>query len=167
VLSKTARRCKRPFLLLEVMIAFALIVLCALPLIAPYLEIVKEQKQFNVKMELDHASHLFYVMLLEQLHNNKIDWKDIHSSAILPLTADHWKAIGYSSPLPFVGSYHFKEIKNKSDKKKAWNGYLFRLTLAFVDKRVQENPPKINFPYTVCLVRHVNQEASDASTDKK
>lgn len=99
------RKTKRAFLLLEVLIAFALVTLCAIPLIYPHAAIYRTQKEFVNKIELDHEVNLIYVNLLEKLHRNEIPLEDIRHETLftLPQTIK-----GYT------GTYHFETIREKS-----------------------------------------------------
>jgi hypothetical protein len=63
--------------LLEVLIAFALIALCVLPLIYPHVAIYKAQNKFARKLELDHVVNLLYGKVLEKLYMNTIPWADL------------------------------------------------------------------------------------------
>lgn len=70
---------KRHFLLLEVMIAFALIVMCILPLIYPHTFILTSQRKFIHKVDLDHQVNRIYADIVERLYRNGIPWNDIIS----------------------------------------------------------------------------------------
>lgn len=99
------RKSKHSFLLLEVLIAFALVTLCAIPLIYPHTAIYRAQREFVSKIELDHEVNLIYVDLLQKLHRNEIPLADIRNETLftLPQTIN-----GYT------GTYQFKTIREKS-----------------------------------------------------
>ena len=73
---------KRYVSLLEVLIAFALIVLCVLPLIYPHVAMFKSQKAFIRKVELDHVVNLLYAKILEKLYMNSIPWQELGDGKI-------------------------------------------------------------------------------------
>jgi len=76
---------KRHFLILEVLIAFSLIVLCILPLLHPHFYIYKTQKSFLNRTKLNHAVNLFYTNILEKMHTNEIKLQDVLSNRVVPV----------------------------------------------------------------------------------
>src|ERR1700722_13895 len=89
---------KRPFLMLEVLIAFALITLCATPLIYPHVSMIKAQKEFINKMKINHSVNLIYVNILEKLHRNEIPLQDIEDKKLFNVEAEELKDIsGYKA----------------------------------------------------------------------
>lgn len=98
---------KRPFLLLEVLIALALVALCAIPLIYPHVAIYLSQKEFVSKIELDHKVSLNYVNILEKLHRNEISLDDIRNETLFTLPE------GMNG---YIGTYSFHIIKEKFSK---------------------------------------------------
>lgn len=65
---------KKYFQLLEVMIALAIVSLCAIPLIYPHIFMSRQQQILKRELGYDHIANLIYVDLLEQLYINKIGW---------------------------------------------------------------------------------------------
>ena len=93
---------KRPFLLLEVLIAFAIVVGCILPLIYPHVMMYKSKKQFEDDIQKNHMANLLYVDILEKLHRNEIAWREIEEK----------KEFSFEKGR-FRGSYKFEEEKHK------------------------------------------------------
>jgi hypothetical protein len=65
---------RRPFMLLEVMIAFALVLSAFLPLIYPHYFIYQQQRQFIAKIEIDMLVNSLYAAILVQMQTNQISW---------------------------------------------------------------------------------------------
>src|SRR5690349_12587266 len=105
--------CKRPVVLLEVLIAFALVVLCALPLIYPHVFILKSEKAFVASIELDHAVNLLFANCLEKLYQNQIAWHQIESGKETTIESSLLEESGFNGYLPFNGTYKFVEEKHK------------------------------------------------------
>ncbi len=155
---------KRHMLLLEVLIALALIALCAIPLIAPQVSMLTQQTAFIQRMELDHAAHLLYVRILEQLHLNRIDWNDVETKRMIPITQDMLKASGFNKNLPYTGSLYFDIIKHKFDDPKEWNAY--RVKLTFVFHRTHKEEDKAEYAYITTIVRHHMMQTRKSETDE-
>ena len=64
---------KRAFTLLEVLIAFLLIVICLVPLLAPYPFIYRQQKKIVEELEIDRLASLAFVDLLSKIYKKEID----------------------------------------------------------------------------------------------
>lgn len=69
-----SRRKKRPFLLLEVMIAFAIVALCMLPLIVPNVWMITVGRSSIRDLEQERYVNLIYASIVEKLYENKIPW---------------------------------------------------------------------------------------------
>lgn len=152
-------RRKRPFLLLEVLIAFALVIFCAIPLIAPHVDMFRAQRSWLDKEELDHAVNLLYVDLLEKLYTNKIDWITLRGEPEVIITPEMLKEAGYTKPLYFTGKYKFTLDRFKPKKEDQFNLYLYDLTFSFVpialakaDTETQKKQ-SIDFNYKVFVAR--------------
>jgi hypothetical protein len=141
---------KRHFLLLEVLIAFALIVLCVFPLISPHSVMLRSQSQFIRKIELDHLVNLLYGHITEQLYFNKIPWQDLENGTVFPVTNELLSAAGFTALLPFEGTYTFNEKKRKpkkdDEKVDEYVLYIFELKFAFHPSG--ESPSKNDQIYT-------------------
>jgi len=119
--------------LLEVLIAFALIVLCVLPLIYPHVAIYKAQNTFVRKIELDHVVNLLYGRVLEKLYMNTIPWNDL-AQTTFHVDGELLKEVQFNKPFYFTGSYNFFETPSKFKPKKPENYslHLYKLTFNFV-----------------------------------
>lgn len=132
---------KRHFLLLEVMIAFALIVLCALPLIYPHTFILRMQKEFIQEVELDHYVNAHFADLVEQMYKNQTSWDLISGAKTLDLNPPN---------LPFKGTLQFKKLKDKPDDDPTYTVFLFEITYAFTQK--------LTYTYHLMVIRDLTGE---------
>lgn len=124
---------KRQILLLEVLIAFAIIVLCIFPLIYPHAAMARAQRQFIKKIELDQAvSHLF-AQVYQDLLTNKIEWRDIESKRQFEVSSKDLEKFNNNKSMPYKGSYHFEEVihKPKSDTPPETIAYIYNLVFDF------------------------------------
>lgn len=136
---------KRYITLLEVLIAFVLIVLCILPLIYPHVAIYKSQNRLVKQIELDHAVNLLYAKILEKLYLNSIRWGDIESR-VFSIDEPMLKEAGFNHSLHYIGSYNFFEEKPlfKPKKKGApLSVHLLTLTFNFLPKEYENATDEI------------------------
>lgn len=146
-------------MLLEVLIAFAIVALCAIPLISPHAVMLKAQRQFVRKMELDHAVNLLYGNVLEKLYLNKINWTELTLQNPFEITPDLLKEAHYDKPFGYSGSYVFTEDKHKPEKLGNYNLFQFTLRFTFLpdefknskDELKQKNT--LEYKYKVFIVR--------------
>lgn len=144
-------------MLLEVLIAFVIVVLCAIPLIYPHTAMLKAQNQFVRKMELDHAVNLLYGHVVEKLYLNKFNWNDINMTAF-DVTDEMLKEAHYDKPLQYQGSFAFIEENHKPKEIGNYNLYQYNLVFTFIpnelkNKKELKPEDKLTYRYTVFLVR--------------
>lgn len=151
---------RRHILLLEVLIAFAIIALCVLPLIYPHVFILRSEKKFNATVELDHTVNLLYASILQKLYQNEIAWSDMEKGTELPVDPSLLEAIGYKKELPFNGTYQFTEIKHRPRSAADITAYLFSLKFSFTPKsqlfleKISSEPETIVYQYEVAMERN-------------
>lgn len=149
---------KRPVMMLEAMIAFALVVLCALPLIAPHTAMLKAQRQFIRKVDLDHTVNLLYASVLEQLYMNTIGWSDLMRP--FPIHKEDLERLGFSNGLGYEGSYQFQiESRKPKDENSPYMLYLFNLTFHLIPEALSKATDDVKrdnaqiYTYKVFIVR--------------
>lgn len=153
---------KRPILLLEVMIAIALIVMAAIPLIYPHIYLLRTQRHFMDKVALDHAVNLHYVDLLERLYKNEISWAAILNELEFPVTEEQFQKAGFNMSLPFKGNYRFKVQKFKPKGEGGAPLTLYVLDLDYVFYPAKETPSEsntLNYHYNLFVVRDLGDGA--------
>lgn len=153
---------KRYVLLLEILIALAIVAMCILPLLAPHATILTQQQKFLKKTTLDHTVNLLYVDVLEQMQRNIIPWQAIDKHTQIPVDDDMMKRIGITVPFPFKGYYRFDikpheksgEPSVKGNPKSGW--YVYKLVVTFVFTPTHEGTKKEKyiFPYRLSVLRH-------------
>lgn len=146
---------KRTMMLLEVMIAFALVALCVLPLLSTNLGILKEQKGFERKVILDHAVNLFYGDILERLYLNKISWNDLFIQQF-PID-DLMVTRSGVDPKKYLyrGSYRFTKIRNKPELPGDYSAWLFKLIFTFYPLSGKGSAQ--NYEYEIFIVRDLKE----------
>ena len=157
----------RPFLLLEIMIAFALIVVCALPLLAPQLWMVEKEKQAVREIEADRLANLVFVYLAEQLYSNEITWDQLISSTRQELDIKGWLEPQLRS-LYYTIQYEFRELKaDIQDLGKS--KHLFQLSVYFIPLLKNQKP--LVFSYKLYVERDLKlgseKPGSDQNKDNK
>jgi len=120
---------KRPFLLLEVLLAFCLISFCAIPLIYPHIVMIKAQKEFINKIKINHAVNLLFVDILEKMHKNEISLADIESQKVFPIEGEELKKIP-----GFTSTYQFIKEKHKARDKDGITVHLATVQLSLISK---------------------------------
>lgn len=151
---------RRPILLLEVIIAFALVALCVLPLIYPHVFILRSEKQFVSEVELDHRVSLIYADIMEKLYRKEIPWQDIIGQKETPIDLSGGSRKDEKGTLPYKGSYKFVKYKQKAKDEESHNMYLFRLIFSFqpVEGLLQDKDRKpLTYEYLIPIERKVNE----------
>lgn len=147
---------KRPFTILEVLIAIFLISLIAIPLIGPQTYMFVQQRKFVKEVELDRLISLVYSEIIVLLFENKINWNSIIGGEVMAIDPTFLKNLGFSDEtLEWKGSFSFEKIINKPEPPSDWTVYLFKLTISFVPK-VQGGETR-QVAYEVFISRDVRQ----------
>jgi hypothetical protein len=82
--SPTLKRQKRPYLLLELMIAFSLLSICALPLVRNPLSLLRKQINAIEDAEIAREAHFAFAEFKARLYQNKdtgITWEQVSKVA--------------------------------------------------------------------------------------
>jgi len=143
---------KRYMALLEVMIAFAIIVLCIIPLVYPHVAVVQSERKFLDRVELDHFVNLIFADILQKLYENKIAWGDIEGEKDIPIDEMQLKDMGLKT-FPFEGSYHFKLDKKKPAKPEDLALYLYDLIFTFKPKTSAVDAEPLKYQYRLTIER--------------
>lgn len=119
--------------MLEVMIAFTLIALCAIPLIYPHVSMVKAQKESINKMKVNHAAKLILVNVLEKMYKGTITLNDIQEEKTFEVTSAELNEIaGYNA------TYQFSSEKHKERDASGFTVHKATLSLNFTSKTNSE-----------------------------
>lgn len=125
---------KRPVLLLEVLIAFALVALCIFPLMAPHVFILKSQYEFNHKIMLDQTASRLYTKLLEKIYRNEIPWESFKQKQVFPIEAQLLQSVGLDQDFPYGGTYSFALARHKGSKERPFSANVIKLKIDFKPK---------------------------------
>jgi hypothetical protein len=163
---------KRHFLLLEVLIAFILIVVCMLPLITPHTFILTEQKKFMQQLEVDHLVNLVYADIVERLYRNEIPWNSIINGSVFEIDDFILQRIRYDKKLPYKGTYQFGEIIHKPTDESPKKLYVLKLDMNFIPEgkpmagHETEIPGTLKYHYELFAVRDLG-EGEPVEEEKK
>jgi hypothetical protein len=144
------------------MIAFALVVVCALPLLAPQLWMVEKEKQAVREIEADRLSNLVFIYIAEQLYSNEITWDQLttglrHDFEIKGWLADQFLYTTYSV------QYDFKELRvDVEDLGKS--KHLFQLNIYFIP--ALKTQKSLVFGYKIFVERDLKLGSDKPGADK-
>lgn len=166
------KKIRRHFLLLEVLIAFLLVALCAIPLVSPHVAIYRDQQEFMDKIELDHFVNQYYAEIIEKLYRQAISWDAFTQGTKFQIEKE--RIVSWNNrPLPYEGSYSFDNKKSKPKDPKPFTVYLLHLTLQF--KSVKDKKNTYKYEYDIFVPRQLpgetpekdDEEGKDKKDDKK
>lgn len=162
---------RRHILLLEVLIAFAIIVLCIFPLIYPHAAMAKSQREFIRKIELDHVVTLLFGQVYEDLQTNKIPWSAIEAKQEFEIPSLELQKLNHGRPLPFKGSYFFEleKHKPKGQTPQEIYAYIYNLHFKFQPTngsfKMEELAEKtIHYNYQVFILRDLKSPEAKQKT---
>ncbi len=153
-------------MLLEAMIAVAIIVLCLFPLLTPHVAMYQAEQQFIRKVDLDHVVNQLYASVIEKLYLNQIGWNELMLNQF-PVTKEELQKFGYSTLLNYEGSYNFNEVPPRfkpRDINAPYSLYLVTLTLNFIPTELQmksdeeKRAKTVKYQYEIFLVRDRRQD---------
>ncbi len=147
---------KHPFLLLEVLIAFAIVAVCILPLIWPHTYILRAQKEFLSEIALDHYVNTHFAEMTELLYKNEIPWEVIEEGRV----------VSFETGLPYKGTFSFEEIKHKPKEEKPYMFYLFNLNYSFTLKNDPEAAP-LKYTYTLFIIRDLPAQLAEPEEEEE
>jgi len=96
---------KRPILLLEVLIALALVALCAIPLLAPQTDMIRAERRFLNEIEADRLANVVFADIVQKMYENLIPWEALYGEAEVPIEGKGAKI-----------SYQFENLYGKPSK---------------------------------------------------
>lgn len=156
---------KRHLILLEVLIAFALVALCVLPLIYPQVFILKSEREFINTIDLDHTVNLLYANRLQKMYQNEIGLSEIEGGKPVSITEAHLQEIGYTKEFPYKGEYQFTILKRKPPPPED-RLYLVKLVFSFTQKKTfqaknkelgDKKPKELTYEYEIFVERRPKQ----------
>lgn len=139
---------KRPILLLEVLIACAIVILCAASLLSPQVYMAMQQQQITKETQINRFVNLYYAQILERLYSQSIPWDTLLSGAAHTIEEPAIAALG------FKGFYRFSEkIHKPKPQEQAKNFYLINLEFFFTDLYSKdETKPPLKYSYKLFVI---------------
>lgn len=129
---------KRYNLLLEVLIALAIVAVIAVPLVYPHVVLLREQQRFIKSTELDHVVNLFYADLVASLYNQEIPWNDMAQGHIAEIPDTTLRTLNGGKEVPYRGFYGIHIGYTKPKKPTDITYHLIELELVFIPKSLPE-----------------------------
>lgn len=139
---------KRPFILMEVLIAMMLIIIALSPLLAPHIQLAQTQNRLVQEIEYHHFANLLFSDVYEKLHANKISLDLIKSGEIVevdPKSVPGWSKEVYG----YRPQYSFAVKRQKGDHQAS--AYLITLYVLLVPQNTTAQ--KISYEYGIFLYR--------------
>lgn len=131
---------RSPFLLLEVLIAFFLVALCALPLMQPQFAMLKAERAFINGVTLDRLVNQFYAELLQKFYRGEVPWASIGKWKVpvppVPIVSPELAAIGFKGQYllrvrPYVNNRGVFSKGGKTTPPSHNNRHLLEITYTF------------------------------------
>ena len=148
-------------LLLEVIIAFALVALCVLPLIYPQIFILRSERQFINEVQLDHKVNILYGDIMEKLYRQEIPWQDIVDEKVFPIDLSLGGKSEEKKEIHYKGSYKFIKKKQKAPDDSPHNVYVYRLIFSFQPNEgmlLEKNQKPLVYEYLIPIERKTNDK---------
>jgi hypothetical protein len=122
---------KKSFLLFELLISLALIVLCLFPLVKPYAYMQKGEKHALIEMQLACLAQQAFCYLKEDLYNHRLSWDSLVAGTSGKIDEIFFLVTGPKITRKAVCSYKIQTIDdcNKISQKKM--GLLLAIELEF------------------------------------
>jgi len=143
------RHDKRPILLLEVLIALALVALAAIPLLAPQVEMIRSERRFLNEIEADRIANLVFADLVEMMYQNSLTWESITGTGVNAYSRE-------SIPKKYKVTYQFAGYQGKPDKEAP--------RFALFDLVIEVN--EIPFKYQIFVEKEQELATPPAQTDQ-
>ncbi|NGX57618.1 MAG: hypothetical protein K940chlam3_00511 [Chlamydiae bacterium] len=151
------RKTKRHILLLEVLIALALVALCAFPLLAPQLMMIRSERLFLDEIESDRIANIIFVNIAQQMYQNRITWEQLQNREAVPVGQDLLKGVTLTKNWPYEMTYRFGKPQTKPSGKPPQ----FALFPVWITMTPKEGKP-LNFFYELFVEKEqelvVNEE---------
>lgn len=112
---------KRPYLLLEVLIALVLVTICAVPLLRPYLSLYMEEKAFLRDLDFDRSVNELHIDTIKKIYKHEsgeFSWEDFDQESTAPIELNisglkykGWRIIKSVSDVAKANTYRLLELR--------------------------------------------------------
>lgn len=138
---------KRSFLLLELLISFALIMLCLFPLIKPHACMRQKDRLYLEQMQFERIAQEAFCQLKKKLYaNKKHTWDDLRNGVSGDLSKKFTIQSGKSSTKAYCCHYEIRELDHCNKYAPKRTGIVIEIDLNF-------SPGKHEFKRTLYLER--------------
>ncbi len=120
------QKIKHHFTLIEVLLAIAILSSAIVPLLAPQLWMVKEERQFLHEIQAANLSQEYLAYFLEKIYEHQISWEELISSQNIPFDAAFWADRGIA---PLKMSYSTSVNIKKLDEEDESGAFLINLDI--------------------------------------
>lgn len=154
---------KQPFLLLELMLALALVALCALPLLRAPALYARKQLLALEEVELHLASEKALGEIKEKFYTQSLSWEEIASGEKKPLLLSETLFTLPGDSAPYHRTCILKSTSLKKGKKdELWAKVLIEVRFAKASRKAKEK----SFLHTIALCQKpLSQESQFVSFD--
>ncbi len=118
---------KKPYLLLELLIALALVTLLAFPLINQPFRLLHKEIASLERTELERLSELYFAKIKERLYRNEIPWEVLAKDKQTPLFEKDKITLAHSKHIFRIKTYLWTKKRTEDD-------YLIGVNIVFTPK---------------------------------
>lgn len=145
------RRKKRPYLLLELLIAFALLTACLLPLTQNPLTMVGKEREMLQELELAREADLLFADVKQRLYTNKIPYEKLipwDDKKLTPLKLE----LGKNYTKEFKREIRLRSQVEKIKKDKMGEEIrLINVHIVFISRSKKDKQKTVKFGYKVFI----------------
>lgn len=146
---------KRPFLLLEVLIALFIVVVCVSPLLSSQVFMYKIERQFLHKLEVDRVANIVFTDIIKNLYEKKeVGWSDIQENKLFTYDLLQHQSNGVPKHFPYKITYSLGMTKLRKPKIKPIN-FIVLLNITITPDDKSQNPNI--YAYNVYLNRKLKE----------
>jgi len=107
---------RRHILLLEVLIALMIVTMCIMPLLAPHIAMVQEERAFQREIELDRLVNLLYGdLLVEKFYRQEQEWWAVLNGSSTEIQDERVKDLGYQGKYVIQRSLKKQKLQDVDD----------------------------------------------------
>jgi len=133
-----------------VLIALTLVTLCAFPLLAPHIIMVRGEKEFLYELEADRIANNVFSEIVKNLYENRISWQELQSEQSYPVPEEWQRGFSLPPAWPYSMRFRFEKKREKVEELKE-SYYLFKVVLNF--ETPSETQADLEFTYLVYIQR--------------
>lgn len=159
------RKKRKHLTLIEVLIAFSIVVMSIFPLLYPHVFIFRQQSIYTQKIEMNHAVNLMFGEIYRRLYQQEIPLNDILGEREFLIDEGFLKAVGFDTKPGFSGHYYFNLVKRKTDEDKTKAAYLVDLIFN-LQLRGEDKEKRYHFTYSLFVYQESAQSSTEVESDE-